>query len=256
MPESSEARAVRPLLSGFVLALSFLTILPVRQRVPNGGISRAAGWFPLVGGLIGALAGGIRAGAEPGLGRGPATALALVCLVAVTGAIHQDGLADSFDGLGVRDDSERRLQAMRDSATGVFGVLAVVGWGLLMLTALTRLSAGEAVVALAAAATVARWAGVAHGAWCPPARRDGLGAAFSPSRAAVASASVVTAAIVLTICGPLAGLALLAGALLTAAGSAAFARRSFGGRTGDTLGATIAIGEAVACLTLTAAWGS
>ena len=65
--------------------------------------------------------------------------LALVVLVAVTGALHQDGLADCADGLGVRGDRERRLAVMRDSAIGAFGTLALIGWALLLIAALPTL---------------------------------------------------------------------------------------------------------------------
>ena len=71
----------------------------------------------------------------------PPPSLALVVLVALTGALHQDGLADTADGLGARGDRDRRLAAMRDSAIGAFGVLALIGWALLLATTLARFSA-------------------------------------------------------------------------------------------------------------------
>src|ERR1700757_3136511 len=84
--------------SGLRGAIAFLTIAPV-PSAPDTGLAVAAGWFPLVGAAVGALAGGVRVGAQQLLGRTPATVLAMIALVVVTGALHQDGLADTADGL-------------------------------------------------------------------------------------------------------------------------------------------------------------
>lgn len=241
--------------SDALLAVSFLTILPVRATTPaRGGIGAAAPYFPLVGALVGAAAGVVRVATEPLIGAGPATVLAIACLAIVTGGLHLDGLADTFDGLGVRHDRARRLRVMRDSSTGAFGVLALIAWALLVLTALTQLSNAHALAALVTAAAVGRLAGVAHAGWCPPARPDGLGAAFQPSLIGFVVAGLLALVIALATCGPLPGLAASLAALIAAALFSAGSRSSFGGRTGDTLGATITIAEAVTCLVLVAAW--
>ena len=146
----STARAERTTkprpLADAALAVAFLTIVPVRVRDPNASLARAAAFFPLVGAAVGAAAGGIRVAFQPLLGTGPATVLALVVLVGLTGALHQDGLADTADGLGARGDRDRRLAAMRDSAIGAFGVLALIGWALLLATTLARFSATDALL--------------------------------------------------------------------------------------------------------------
>lgn len=248
-------RSARRLLSGCGLAVSFLTILPVRAGGRGrDGLSGAVVWFPLVGALIGVLAGGVRVLAQPLLGVSVASVLALVALVALTGALHQDGLADAADGLGVRGDRERRLEVMRDAAVGAFGVLALVGWALLFFTALESLSDVRALRALVAAAALARWAALLHAAATPPARADGLGAAFHPPPAQLAIASGLAVGVAGLACGPLAGLAAIGAALLIAALSAVWARQALGGRTGDTLGATIALTEVAVCVALVAAW--
>src|SRR5262249_43615982 len=126
---TARAERTRPLADA-ALAVAFLTIVPVKVRDPNASLSRAAAFFPPGGAAIGAAAGGVRVGLQPLLGTGPATVLALIALVALTGALHQDGLADTADGLGARGDRDRRLAAMRDSAIGAFGVLALIGWAL------------------------------------------------------------------------------------------------------------------------------
>ncbi len=238
--------------SGLPSAIAFLTIVPVPGAGAELGV--AAGWFPLVGAGVGALAGGVRVGAQQLLGRTPATVLAMIALVVVTGALHQDGLADTADGLGARGDRSRRLQVMRDSATGVFGALALIGWTLLLLSALTALDASHALVALIVACTLGRWAALLHAIATPAARGEGLGAALRLSRAAFCAASGASIALTLVLGGLAPGATAIGAAFLVAALSAVFARQTLGGRTGDTLGATVALTEVVVCTTLLALW--
>jgi adenosylcobinamide-GDP ribazoletransferase len=245
----------RRVLDGATLAVMFLTVVPVRLRDGHDGTATAPGWYPLVGAAIGLLAGGVFAAAHP-LGSSVAAALALVTLVAVTGALHQDGLADCADGLGVRGDRARRLAVMRDPANGTFGTLALVGWALLLTTALARLPIGDAVAALAVCGATARWAALLHARLTPPARTDGLGSAFEPSTPAVAVAGVtvvlVGAAAVAATGSGAAAVVVIVGALVPWATSA-WARQALGGRTGDTLGATIVLAELGGLLALLAA---
>jgi len=245
-------RGLRRAGSQLALAVAFLTILPVRLRRADVALGSASAWFPAVGALIGALAGGVRVGAEPLVGSAAATVLAIVALVVVTGGLHQDGLADTADGLGVRGDPERRLAVMRDPATGVFGTLALVGWALLLVTALEPLTARDAFAALVAAVALARWAGLLHAVAAPAARRDGLGAGFEVGRLALIVASVCAVAVAGIACGPGPGLAVLGVAVVLGLLSAVAARRLIGGRTGDTIGATVAVVEVAVCLTLLA----
>jgi adenosylcobinamide-GDP ribazoletransferase len=228
-------------------ALALLTVLPVRPG--DGDLGAAAGWFPAVGALVGLLAAGAWLAVEPALGPGVAAVLAVVVLVGVTGALHQDGLADCADALGVRGDRQRRLAVMRDSTIGVYGGLALVLWVLLLVAALAALPRGEVLATLVLACALGRWAAVLHAVALPPARADGLGAAFVPGVAAVAvaTACAVAAAIVLAE-GP--GTAAIAAAAVAALAVSAWARRSLAGRTGDTLGATVALAEVAVCLVL------
>jgi adenosylcobinamide-GDP ribazoletransferase len=250
--ELAPARGLRREGARLTLAVSFLTILPVRPRtIDLGG---AAAWFPAVGALIGALAGGVRAGAEPLVGATAATVLALAALVISTGALHQDGLADTADGLGVRGDPERRLAVMRDSSTGAFGVLALVGWALMMLAALAPLDRLDGLAALVTAGALSRWAGLLHAAAAPPARADGLGAGFVVRVGALAFASACALAAACIAAWLLPGFVALALALTVGLLSALAARRTIGGRTGDTIGATVAIVEAVVCTSLLGFW--
>lgn len=246
--------------NGPARAIAFLTILPV-PAIPTTtttdsevGLTGVAVWFPVIGAAVGALAGGVRVGAEQLIGAIPATVLAMIALVVVTGALHQDGLADTADGLGARGGRSRRLEVMRDSSTGVFGALALIAWALLLVSTVASLDADRAFRALTTACALARWAALLHATTTHPARTDGLGAALHPGHLALAAASTVSIAAALAICGPGPGAAALGATLLVVAFSATFARRTLGGRTGDTLGATVAISEATICLVLLALW--
>ena len=248
----SEPRsALQAAWGGFAGAVTFLTIVPLGH---GGDVRRAAGWFPVVGAGVGALSGGVRAGLQPVLGATAATVLAVAALVIVTGALHQDGLADTIDGLGVRGDRDRRLAVMRDSSIGVFGALALIGWALLLLVVLDRLTAAHAVEALVAAAAIGRWASLLHAAWAQPARAEGLGASFVVGPLALVVASAVTVLAAPALCGVGPGLAALAAGLVVAGLSVVHVRATLGGRTGDTLGATVALTEVVVCAVLLAAW--
>lgn len=243
---------LRRAIGGAALALTFLTVIPLRPRDGARPLGDSAAWFPVVGALVGGLAGGVRYGAEPLFGPTVASVLAVVVLVAITGALHQDGLADCADGLGLRGDRERRLAVMRDSAIGSFGALALLGWALLFVAALAALSDEDALHALVSAAIVGRWAALVHAASTPPARADGLGATFTVTAGALVAASIPTIAAAVLLVGFLHGLAVLGAGAVIAAATSAWSHRTLGGRTGDTLGATITIAEVAVCLTLMA----
>jgi adenosylcobinamide-GDP ribazoletransferase len=245
-------RAARRAAGGAADAITFLTVLPLRRHTP-GELGRAAPWFPVVGALVGLLAGGVLAAAEPLVGAGLAATLAVVALVAVTGALHVDGLADCADALGARGPGrEPRLAVMRDPAVGAFGTLALLGWALLVIGSLVRLGPGDGARTLVCAAAVGRCGALLHAIATPPARRDGLGAGFAVTRTALAVATLATVVLAALAVSPSNALAALLAGALTAALVSGWARRALGGLTGDTLGATVALGEVAACLTLAA----
>ena len=246
---SAPVARLRQAFDGLTLAATFLTIapLPVRRDVQSRW---TAAWFPLVGAVVGAAAGGVRIGLDRALGPGPAAALAVVTLIVLTGALHQDGLADCADGLGVRGDRARRLAVMREPQVGVFGVLAVALWLLVLVLALAGLPRVDALSALIVACALARWAALAHATATAPARRDGLGAAFDVGAGPLVLASVSAVGVSFVFTPPLRALTVLAAAVVTAGLVSLWARRAVGGRTGDTLGATVALTELVVCLVL------
>ncbi len=238
-------------------SITFLTIVPVpatAARRDEFDLSSTLAWFPLVGGAIGAFAGALRLACQPLFGGGPSTAIAMVGLVAISGALHQDALADTADGLGVRGDRVRRLAAMRDSATGAFGVLALIGWTLLLFTSLEPLRSGQVLRALIAAGAASRLAALLHGIGAPPARPDGLGAHLQVNLPVLAVAAVTAVAIMMAAVGPIRGAATLGVCVLVSALSAVLARRTVGGSTGDTIGAAIAVTEVAVCVALVGMW--
>jgi adenosylcobinamide-GDP ribazoletransferase len=247
------ARRSRRPWDGLASAITFLTILPM-PGAGEAGLVSAAAWFPLVGAAVGALAGGVRLLCGEAVGATVATVLAMIVLVVATGALHQDGLADTADGLGVRGDRVRRLEVMRDSSTGVFGALALIGWALLLYSTLASLDGDHALRALVVAGALARWAALAHAAATRPARADGLGAALRVGRLALGVATALALAIALAVGGLVPGAAAIGTALAVAGLSVLFVRGALGGRTGDTLGATVAIVEVAVCVVLLGVW--
>jgi adenosylcobinamide-GDP ribazoletransferase len=178
----------------------------------------------------------------------------MIGLVVISGALHQDALADTADGLGVRGDRARRLAAMRDSTTGAFGVLALIGWALLLFSTLESLTAAQAFRALIAACAAGRLAALLHAAGAPPARQDGLGAELRITPAALATGAVIAILIVVAAAGPARGSVSVGVCGLVSAMSAVLARRTIGGSTGDTIGAAVALTEVAVCLALLAMW--
>jgi adenosylcobinamide-GDP ribazoletransferase len=241
-------------VGGLVAALTLLTIVPLPKRAPSN-TAVAPLWFPAVGAALGALAAGVLQLATPAVGRGPASVLSVATLVLATGGLHQDGLADCADGIGVRGDRTRRLEAMRDPRIGTFGALALLIWLMVAVAAVNELAPGEALLVLPCACAVARWAALLHGLSTLPARRDGLGAAFHVRAIWFSLASMSAFALTFVAIGL--GAAVLA--VATATGVAlvvgVWARSAIGGRTGDTLGASVALAEVALCLVLVAVVG-
>jgi adenosylcobinamide-GDP ribazoletransferase len=235
------------LFAEFVTAAAVLTRLPVGGTLPADGAVAASGWaFPLVGAGVGALVALAFLIAELlGCGDTPAALIAVAAGLALTGALHEDGLADTADGFGGGSTREEKLAVMRDSRHGSFGVIA------LMLSLALRAAAlgtiGEplhAGLALIAAHAASRGALPALMRILTPARADGLGAmAGRPSLAVAIIAAVLGGAIALAVLGPRTGaiaLILMGGAVMLAA---MLARGQIGGYTGDVLGFFQQIGE-------------
>jgi len=243
---------IRGVIAGFTAATAFLTQIPVKAAACHGGRLADAAWaFPLVGAGIGGLAGlAFLLVQLLGLGDWLAAVLAVLVSIVLTGALHEDGLADTADGLIGGRDREQRLAIMHDSRHGTFGVIALVLSVLLRTAALAGI--GEAVhagLALIAAHAASRAALPVAMFVLAPARADGLGAgAGRPSMAPAIAALAIGLLVSLASLGPARGLVAigLAGAAMFALGVLAY--RRIGGYTGDVLGAFQQIGEIVVLL--------
>lgn len=237
-------------LADLRLAAVFLTRLPIRPARERAGPLGEAAWaFAAIGIGVG-LAGGIvfAIAIWLGLPATPAAVLAVGCQVMLTGALHEDGLADTADGFGGGKDPEAKLRIMRDSRSGAFGVVAVVLSLAGRVAAIASLEPALVAAALVATGALSRAGTVWLMALMPPARADGLGA--SAGRPGLEHAWAATGI------GALAGLLLLgfgpAVAMLVVGGIALalfaqLAKRQVGGQTGDVLGASQQVGE-LACL--------
>jgi len=240
------------LASGFAVATGFLTRIPVASAIPEGGRLADAAWaFPLVGAGIGAVAAFVLLIAQLlGLAAWPAALLAVLGALALTGALHEDGLADTVDGLAGGRDRETKLAIMRDSRLGSFGGLALVLSVALRAASLAQLGqAFYAGLALIAAHALSRALLPAAMRALPTARADGLAAAAGrPGSGAAIIALLIGAATALAALGPLRGALALGLAAAAVAAAAVLARRQIGGYTGDVLGAFQQVAEIVILL--------
>lgn len=245
-------------------AIRFLTILGVGPAArfmgvgtgdrPQPPLADCIHVFPVVGALVGALAGGVWllagvAGLPPLLAAGLAVAAAAV----LTGGLHEDGLGDVADGFGGGRTRDDKLRIMRDSRIGSFGALAVVFSIGLRVAALAALPVTLGLAALVAAGALSR-ATLPAILWrLPSARTAGLAAdAGRPSTWQVGMAAGVSVALALLLLAPPAAAAATAGAALGAAAVAVIACRQIGGHTGDVCGAAQQAAETAALIAVVA----
>jgi adenosylcobinamide-GDP ribazoletransferase len=262
------------ILHGLRVALGFLTVLPGGlQAATIEDIGRAAPWMPIVGLLIGialTLWQLVAASLLPPL----VAAVSTVMLwAALTGGLHLDGVADCGDGLLVTASAQRRLEIMRDPRAGTFGVLALLSVVLLkvatlgngpyeMLSRLTldvrlytmggRDGFWAMTLPLLAGPMIARWL-MLWIARSPPARADGMGAAFtSQVTMGRLAAGALGPALVIAWGLGVGATWLVPAAAAGAAGVAALrsiARRRLGGVTGDVIGCAVEVAEVIVLVT-------
>ena len=246
----------------FRLAAAFLTRLPV-DRADDTAPADLAGamWlFPLVGfGIGGAGAIALALLAWAGVPAVVAATLAIGTIVWLTGALHEDGLADLADGFGGGRARDQKLDIMRDSRLGTYGVLSLAVIVIAKIAALAAIAAvdiGAAAGALIAAAAWSRSMFAPTMRWLPPARDEGLAAlAGTPTEGATwkgLALGVLLAALVLIT--PAGGGLLL---ILAAGGAGAFAvgwlaLRQIDGYTGDVLGGVQQAAEAAVLIVASA----
>jgi len=245
----------------FLIALQFLTRVPVPARIgwSPEWLSDSARYFPAVGAVVGAF-GACVLGVASLLWPWPvAVGLSMLATIVLTGAFHEDGLADTCDALGGAVDRERALAIMKDSRLGTYGVVGLVALLGLKFASLTQMALPVASAALvvghaasrAVAVTLIRWlpyAGDPEASKAKPLARAAalrgwwvawlwplVAAAIWPELAAAWSVAFIAAAIAGLLC-------------------AGWFMRRLGGITGDCLGAAQQIAELVFYLAILARW--
>ncbi|MCX7287692.1 MAG: adenosylcobinamide-GDP ribazoletransferase [Rhodobacterales bacterium] len=241
----------RQLLPDVLSAFALLTRLPLPDHTGTGAQSAWA--WPLVGAVLGAIT-AVAAEAALWLGLTPGVVAAVVLALGaiLTGALHEDGLSDTADGLFGGWTRERRLEIMKDSRVGSYGVLALVLVTLARWSALaTALEFGSVWLLIAVGAISRAPMGILMSA-LPNARGAGLSHATGRPSLPVALAGVALAVVIAFVFAGPAVLPMLALVAVATGLLARSAKARIGGQTGDILGAAQQLAEA-ACLAVLAA---
>jgi adenosylcobinamide-GDP ribazoletransferase len=266
---SDVARAVEcPVWAPPLLALQFLTRVPVPllTRLPREtveiALGRSVGWFPLVGAFVGALTGATALAAEQIWPRVVAVLIALAIEALITGAFHEDAVADFFDGIGGGRDPAHARQIMKDSRIGSYGALGLMLAVALRATLMVSLPLSPLFffVAVVAAAAFGRLtASVAMSVIAPapqsapgqitsPCLATRIGAALPPSSLAVAAVTAIPALLPFGLLAPSALLLAFAGVATFLIWFRSLLLHRLGGITGDCLGLAVYAGQLIVLL--------
>lgn len=237
----------------FIASMCFLTRIPLpaalSQDLPQ--LRDAARYFGLAGALIGALIGAAWLLASAVLPPAAAAGVAVAAGLLLTGALHEDGLADTFDALGAGASRERTLQILRDSRIGAYGASALVTALGLRWTMLASLSSWEGAMALVLAHATGRATMVIAAATSRATRTDGLGSRLAGARLRLDAAFCIAVPLALSPAAGWAGLLALPVGILAGWLILLCAERRIGGYTGDVLGAVGIAAELGALAVLT-----
>ncbi|MEM9349824.1 MAG: adenosylcobinamide-GDP ribazoletransferase [Pseudomonadota bacterium] len=240
-------------LRDVLAAVGFLTRLPVPvdgEWAATRG-ARSAWAYPLAGVLVGfALFFFVLISLTLGLPSPISAALGLAAVIFMTGALHEDGLADTMDGLWGGYERERRLEIMKDSRIGTYGVLALVLTVLITWLALTELVGSGALWALVVVPVASR-AVMPVMMLLPQARPGGVSATVGqPPRVTAVIATIIGALSLYPLewAGAAVGLVMASAAAIVGS----LAMRKIGGQTGDIIGATQQLTQLAGWLTLVA----
>ncbi|MBV8093984.1 MAG: adenosylcobinamide-GDP ribazoletransferase [Acetobacteraceae bacterium] len=237
------------MLSELAAAFTLLTRLPLTRRNQahtNETFANAVWAYPIVGVAVGGIAAAVY-GLCVGIGLNPSLAAicALTATALVTGALHEDGLADLADGFGGGNSREHKLAIMRDSRIGTYGVSALILSLAARGAALATIAAPDKVgTALIAGAAIGRGAMIVPLLALAPAREDGLAAHLHATpRARAFVGLILAAASAFFLLHPAAAIAATVSAMLAAVCLSGLAQRQIGGYTGDVFGAAEVIAE-------------
>jgi len=248
----------------FFIALQFFTRLPIPAWVgfEASWLQHASRYFPLVGCVVAAIAAGVYYAAALVLPAPVAAVLSTAATIYATGAFHEDGFADTCDGLGGGMTRERVLEIMKDSRVGAYGAIGIVCMLAAKLTALAMLPPRAAIAALFLAHPLSRLAATALIWRLDYVRGEGkakpLAQQMTGAEFAIAAGTTLLSMAVLLATGQ-ASLAALIGAGLAALVAALWLGRKFvrriGGYTGDCLGAVQQLAEVLVYIALLATLG-
>ena len=235
----------------FLAAIGFLTGIPVGRRAMEGkSLAGSAMYFPLVGLALGFVLAGVDYGLRMALPNMLVSAMDVILLMLLTGALHFEGFVDACDGLFGGHTRERRLEIMRMKNVGAY---AVAGGALLLIlkfAAIASLPYGSSRFwALALFPMLSRWGMTLALSVFPYARAQGLGTAFrgvKPLHVVIAGAVTF---IVAGVFGCLAGIILFALVTIIAILTGLWVTKLLGGLTGDTYGATNELCEVIVLIT-------
>ena len=234
----------------FILSLQFLTRIPVRSDGHYSELRMAEipRYFPLVGALIGAVGGAVFFVAHELLSLGSAVLVSVAATMALTGAFHEDGLADTFDGVGGGVIKSKALEIMRDSRLGTYGTLAVVVALLLKIALLAELPARHIPTALILGHTLSRLSSVLVLIRGRYVRDEGAGKPVAQGLSAKSTWVAMITAVAVTLLAWLffGGVPVIVaiGAMLVAHGLLRlWVEQKIGGYTGDTLGSIQQVSE-------------
>jgi adenosylcobinamide-GDP ribazoletransferase len=237
-------------MSNLWLAFSFLTTLPLgRLPLLDSRLGKAAMWFPLVGGVLGALF--VAVGAVCGkVFLFPPLITSVLVLAAwawLTGGLHLDGVADCGDGLLVAAPVQRRLEIMQDPRLGSFGAISLFFFLLIKGAALYALEANP--LAILMATILSRWVLIPIAAMYPAARPQGMAETLHRELGTTAWKVTFIYPIALVVIGGWPAVVVTATAFGAAWCMACFAHRRIGGMTGDVYGLLIEGTEIAVLLT-------
>jgi adenosylcobinamide-GDP ribazoletransferase len=236
-------------MTPIIAAFQFLTICPtlIRRMFTSREMGQAVAWFPLVGAVLGMLLYAVHYAAQLIFPANVSAALTICAWVIFTRAFHLDGFMDACDGLFGGFAPERRMEIMKDSRMGAFGV---AGGVLVLLIQYAALSSSLNVLpALVLAATLGRWASPLIIYAFPYAREDGLGSEMKKNVGLreILTATLITGIVSWFFCGWL-GLGLMTGAAIVGILVSLYVMRLIPGLTGDIYGTVTTIVEVLVLL--------
>ena len=240
------------LFRGFFVALSFLTRIPVRHK-HEPSIGLAAPWFPIVGVVVGAIVGGVAWGVSNLTSPLVGAAVAVLFGILITGAFHEDGLADVADAFVGGWSTEDRLRILKDPLHGSYGVAAMCGSIVLRVCALSAIAPNQMFTAAIAAHCLARAGALALMLTTSLARHEGLGSDYVKSLRR--SPAIISLLVSLFLVIFLVGVWSIAVIVATIAGAMTirwWSIKKIGGITGDVLGAAEQLSEALILIVLSA----